>query len=127
VLFKVKRKHGRSWLSKVLRQLVDQRIKERGDNKMTTVESRGKRGIFGNFVKYTFIAFNAFMVFWMVTETYNGAKDISKMVSGPEQTGSFVGLVIFWAIILFILAFGDMMLGLFLMLTRGKKIIHDNI
>lgn len=90
----------------------------------TTIETRGKRSIFGKFVKYTFIAFNLFMTWWMIDGTWRAAQTISQAEPGAAQTGGTAGMVIAWTIILFVWGFGDLILGLFLMLTRGRKIIQ---
>jgi hypothetical protein len=90
----------------------------------TMIERRGKRTIFGKFVKYTFIVFNIFMALWMITGTWDAAQVITKATPGVAQTGGTVGLVFAWTVILFVWGFGDLILGLFLALTRSQKIIE---
>lgn len=82
-----------------------------------------KRGFFGWVFLILFIGFNLFMLLWVVS----GASAVSEVEVGSklESDARAVGGVIGMGIILFIWACGAVVLGLFTLLSRGKKIIVE--
>jgi hypothetical protein len=83
------------------------------------------RGPFGQVIKWAFILFNILMLVWMIS----GMGAVSSVVTGAsseaEKAGAAIGGTIGFSFILFIWCFGDVILGLFVMLTRGKKVITE--
>lgn len=78
-----------------------------------------KRGFFGKLFKWTFILFNALMLWWMVA----GMGAVSEHVnrgSSAEQAGAAIGAGIGFTLILGIWFVGDAILGLFVLFTRPK-------
>jgi len=78
-----------------------------------------KRSLFGNIVKWIFIGFNILMVVWLFGGMGAATEGIENM-SEAERAGTAIGaglggfmLIVMWAI-------GDIILGLFMMLTRPK-------
>lgn len=84
-----------------------------------------KRGFFGWLFLIVFIAFNAFMAFGLFAGLNNASKlDAS---SDAERAGQAVGAALGGGFILFIWLAGAVILGLFVILFRGKKIIVDEV
>lgn len=78
-----------------------------------------KRGVFGNLVKWSFIAFNLLMGVWLVAGM-GSASEAMEGMSGAEQAGAAIGTGIGAALILGIWFFGDVILGMFVLFTRPK-------
>ncbi len=79
-----------------------------------------KRTIFGKIVKYCFIGFNILMLWWMVAGMSSASKVITKTGSQAEQAGAAIGTGIGAILIIGIWVAGDIILGLFTLLTRPK-------
>ena len=89
---------------------------------VTQIEKR-RRGPFGWFVALLFYGFNAIMVVLMVltwtgvgTVAEQGYDDVSVAAAGLAGFLSTVALFWFWL-------FGAIILGIMMLLTRGKKVI----
>lgn len=83
------------------------------------IEKR-RRGFFGYVFLCLFWIFNAFMAFAFL----KGLGDASTMLqgmSGPEKTGGEIGMVMGATVILGMWGMGAVILGLFCILTRGKR------
>lgn len=79
-----------------------------------------KRTFIGKIIKFIFIAFNIFMAWWMF-EGMSGASDvISTSGNQYEKAGAQIGTAIGFSFILGVWALGDIILGLFVLLTRPK-------
>lgn len=83
------------------------------------------RGPFGQLVKWLFIAFNVLMLFWMVTGLAAVGGTYSNATSNAAQAGTAIGGAIGASFILFIWLAGDVILGTFVLITRGKKVITE--
>lgn len=85
------------------------------------IETR-QRSFGGKLIKWLFIAFNILMIIWLVTGLNSAGQGYSKM-SQAEQAGTAIGAGIGVMLISVIWVLGDIILGLAVLLTRGKKII----
>lgn len=90
--------------------------------KIVQVETR-KRGLFGKLVKYAFILFNVLMIAWLASyagqigDTMNGAQ------SEAYKAGAAIGGGIGTMMLFVIWVFGDIILGIAVALSRGKRIL----
>lgn len=86
-------------------------------------KERYQRGPFGKLVKWTFIAFNVVMLLWFASylATVSGMETHGK----AEQVGAAIGITIGVSMLLMLWAMGDVVLGLFVLFTRGDKIITE--
>lgn len=77
-----------------------------------------KRGVFGKLVLWAFYGFNVVMLIWMISGI-SGA-DVS---SGDEweQAGAAIGTAMGAGLIAAIWVAGDVILGLFVLITRPKR------
>lgn len=78
-----------------------------------------KRGFFGKMFKWSFILFNALMLWWMIGGM-SAASEHTTGLSGAEQAGAAVGMGIGFTFILGIWVVGDIILGMFVLFTRPK-------
>lgn len=92
---------------------------------MTTIVRKEKRqrGVFGTFIKWTFIAFNVLMLLWLVS----GMSAVSGIRPPTEagRAGHAIGAAIGFGMILSLWVMGDIILGLLVLLTRGDKVIVE--
>lgn len=79
-----------------------------------------KRGFFGRLVKWAFILFNIFMVWWLIAGS-NSAMEMQQGMVGAERTGAQIGTGIGVMMILTVWVIGDIILGLFVLFTRPSK------
>lgn len=79
-----------------------------------------KRGFFGKLVKWSFIGFNIFMAIWLIAGMGAATEGMESM-SEAEKAGAAIGTGIGAAMILGIWVLGDIILGLFVLLTRPKS------
>lgn len=79
-----------------------------------------KRGFFGKIIKYSFILFNLFMAWWLIVGMGAASETIQSASSSAEQAGAAIGTGIGAAMIIGLWGFGDIILGLFVILTRPK-------
>lgn len=92
-----------------------------------TVIRREKRvrGTFGQIIKCAFIGYNVLMLVWMISGMAAVGNVYSGATSGAAQAGAAIGSAIGFGMILSIWAFGDIILGLFVLLTRGELIVIE--
>lgn len=84
-----------------------------------------KRGVFGWLFKLSFIAFNVFMVVWLVAY-WSRVADLSNPAdSGAARVGAAIGVSIGTGAIIFLWVSGAIILGLLTYFTRGNKIILE--
>lgn len=91
------------------------------EGQVVQIETR-KRGFFGALVKWTFILFNILMLVWLIGGM-NAATEGMETMSGAEQVGAAIGTGIGAFMIMTIWTIGDVILGIMVLLTRGKRII----
>jgi hypothetical protein len=84
-----------------------------------------QRGPFGKLVKWAFIAFNLLMLLWVV----GGLTSVSGIAthSEAERIGRDIGATIGVSMIASLWVMGDIILGLVVLLTRGDKVIVEDI
>ena len=78
-----------------------------------------KRGFFGKIAKWSLILFNILMIFWLISY-FNSIGDLMDGASDAEQAGAAIGGTIGTGMIIFIWLIGDIILGLWALLTRAK-------
>jgi len=79
-----------------------------------------KRSGFGKLVKWGFIAFNILMLIWFVGGM-NAATEGVGMMSEAEQAGAAIGTGLGAMMIFAIWGFGDIVGGIFFLITRPKS------
>lgn len=80
-----------------------------------------QRSFFGKLIKWSFILFNIFMLWWFINGVGEAASTIDTSASEAEKTGATIGTGIGAMFIIGIWAAGDVILGLLTLLTRPKK------
>lgn len=94
---------------------------------MSTVirTEKRQRGVFGQIIKWVFIAFNVLMLIWLIS----GMSAVSQLTpaSDVERVGHAIGATIGFSMIVSIWVVGDLLLGMFVLLTRGNKIIVEEV
>lgn len=84
-----------------------------------------KRGFFGWLFMTLFVAFNVLMLVWLIG--YAGQVSSIPAESDAAQAGRAVGGAIGTGILLFFWVAGSVILGLFAILTRGRKTIIEEV
>lgn len=92
----------------------------------TTVRTeRHKRGFFGWIFLILFWGFNGLMAYATFAGLSGNAEQMAQLTSDAEKTGYAAGTAIGASFILIIWAAGALILGLFVMFTRGRKVITE--
>lgn len=86
---------------------------------------REKRGIFGVIALTLFLAFNFFMAFLTWASVSSAVDIVGMQETGFDKAASSIGGGAFIGVVLFLWVFGAIILGIFALLTRGKKIITE--
>lgn len=86
---------------------------------------RRKRGIFGWFFLLLFWGFNILMAVILFGGMGNNATEMAALSSDAERAGYAAGTAIGGAFLLFVWVAGAVILGLFVILTRGSKVIVE--
>jgi hypothetical protein len=81
------------------------------------------RTTFGKIVKWVFILFNILMLVWLVGSCSTISEVSQQSVNDAERAGAAIGAGIGITFLLFVWGIGDVILGLFVLFTRRKKII----
>jgi uncharacterized membrane protein YjfL (UPF0719 family) len=82
------------------------------------------RTAFGKIVKWTFVAFNILMLIWLIAGFGIAGESMDNTINDAERAGAAIGSTIGLGMILVLWALGDVILGIFVLLTRRKKIIE---
>ena len=87
------------------------------------------RTVFGKIIKYTFIGFNVLMLILLLVSCSSSGQAISNAASEAEYAdaataGATIGAGLFMGTLLFVWVAGDVILGLFVLFTRRKKIVE---
>jgi hypothetical protein len=80
------------------------------------------RTVFGKVVKWVFIGFNVLMLIWMIS-AMSAIGGMDAPANSAEQAGQALGVGIGATFLLFIWGFGDIILGMFVLFTKRKKIV----
>jgi len=79
-----------------------------------------KRGFFGKLIKWGFIGFNILMLVWLFSYMGSIGEITNATSSNAEKTGAAIGGAIGTGMLISVWGFGDIILGLFVLLTRPK-------
>ena len=79
-----------------------------------------RRSVFGQIMKWIFLAFNVLMLIWLITGVSAATKGMDAM-SETEQAGTAVGTGIGAVLIVILWALGAVILGLLVIVTRPKS------
>ena len=91
---------------------------------MATVQREvSDRTGFGKLVKWVFIGFNVLMFIWMVSACAAISDVSSSAINEAERAGAAIGAGLGMTFLLLIWGLGDLILGLFVLFTRRKKLI----
>lgn len=91
----------------------------------TTRIERRKRGVIGTIFLLLFWAFNALMVFALFVGLSDSGAEMQKLTSEAERSGYAAGTAIGTMMIVMVWAAGALILGLFVLLTRGNKVVIE--
>lgn len=82
------------------------------------------RTVVGKIFKYLFIAFNILMAFALFQGCSAAVDGMEQTASDAEAAGAAIGTALGVGTLLFLWLVGDVILGLFVLFTRRKKIIE---
>ncbi|TIU13359.1 MAG: hypothetical protein E5W44_03675 [Mesorhizobium sp.] len=85
------------------------------------IEKR-KRGFFGMLFWWMFLGFNILMGLWMFSAIKLSSDQFQSSTDAAHQAGTAIGGTIAVGVLLWIWVFGDIILGLLVALSRGKKV-----
>lgn len=80
-----------------------------------------QRSLFGKIIKWTFIVFNLLMLLWMIVGVGGASKQVAEATTEAEKAGGAIGTGLGAMMIIFLWVAGDVILGIFVLLTRAKK------
>lgn len=95
-------------------------------SRVVRTETR-QRSFAGKVIKWLFIAFNLLMIFWLFSYWGFLGEAFDNTSNEYEQAGAAIGATIGTSAIVFFWAAGDVILGLLVLFTRGKKTIVEEI
>ncbi|AJA08851.1 Putative membrane protein [Sphingopyxis fribergensis] len=81
------------------------------------------RTFFGKLMKWLFIGFNIIMFLWMASSCAAVSDVSAGAVNDAERAGAAIGAGLGMTFLLFVWGIGDVILGMFVLFTRRKKII----
>ncbi|MCQ8872289.1 hypothetical protein NP945_10705 [Mesorhizobium sp. LMG17149] len=81
-----------------------------------------KRGFFGMVFWLVFLAFNALMALWMFAGIKGASDQYQATTDAASHAGTAIGGTVALGILLWIWLFGAIILGLLVLLSRGKKV-----
>lgn len=84
-----------------------------------------KRGFLGKIAKWTFVIFNVVMLVWLIAYWGQLAEMSEGVRSEAEVAGAVIGGTLGTGMLVFFWGAGAVILGLFALLTKGKKIIVE--
>lgn len=89
---------------------------------VTYIETR-QRGLFGKIALGLFVLFNLLMLAWLISYMSDISSLHSQSASNAERAGAALGGFMGTGMLLFIWTLGDLILGIVVFATRGKKVI----
>ena len=84
------------------------------------------RTAFGKLVKWIFIGFNVLIIFWLFAGFGAISDSMENTANDAERAGAAIGSTIGMGMIIVLWALGDIILGMFVLFTRRKKIIESD-
>ncbi len=85
------------------------------------------RGFFGKLMKWSFILFNLLMLYFVIQGAVSINDGAKTLATDYEKAGYGAGAAIGFGAMLFVWAAGDVILGLFVLFTRGTKTIVEEV
>ena len=82
-----------------------------------------KRSLLGKIIKWSFILFNIGMVVWLFSYWNDVGTLVNEQTHEAGKAGAALGATLGTSVIVFFWAAGALILGIFTLLTRGKKVI----
>ena len=82
------------------------------------------RTVVGKIFKYLFVAFNLFMAFALFQGCSAASDGMQQTSSDAETAGAAIGTALGVGMLLFLWLVGDVILGLFVLFTRRKKLVE---
>lgn len=82
------------------------------------------RTTFGKLMKWIFIGFNILMIVWVIAGFSAASDSMQSTVNEAEQAGAAIGTTIGMGMLMIFWVLGDIILGMFVLFTRRKKIIE---
>ncbi len=92
--------------------------------KIVRTETR-KRSFMGKLVKWMFIVFNLLMIVWLIAYWSKLGQMAGDLQNDAEQAGAAIGGTIGTGLLIFVWVAGDIILGLFVLFTRGKTVLIE--
>ena len=89
----------------------------------TVVVEKRKRGVFGWIVAVAFWGWQALMLVWLIAALGATGDQYAAATSEAARTGTAIGATIGFTFLLMVWAFGSVILGMLMFVTRGKKIL----
>lgn len=87
-----------------------------------------KRGFFGKLFMVLFVIFNLLMLAWLISYWVQVAPMVTqKPEHSAAQTGAALGATLGTGFLIAFWAAGDIILGLLAFLSRGKKVIVEEV
>ena len=80
-----------------------------------------RRSFIKKCIPWAFIGFNLFMLIWMIVEVGGATKHLAEAASTAEKVGISIRTRLGTSIMISIWVAGDVILGLFLFLSKAKK------
>jgi F0F1-type ATP synthase membrane subunit a len=85
------------------------------------VETR-RRGFFGTIFWWVFLAFNVLLGLWLFYAIKISSEHFQATADAAAQAGTAIGGTLAVGILLWLWVMGDVILGLLVLLSRGKKV-----
>jgi hypothetical protein len=82
------------------------------------------RTVLGKIVKWVFILFNVLMIVWLISGLAGAGEAMNNTVNDAERAGAAIGTTLGVGMLVVLWALGDVILGMFVLFTRRKKIIE---
>lgn len=93
----------------------------------TVQTEKRQRGVLGWIVLLVFLGFNALMLFATISGLGASSEAGAELTTDAEKAGAAIGTVIGLGMIMSIWVMGAGILGLFVLLTRGRKVITTEV
>ena len=84
-----------------------------------------ERTVGGKIIKWVFILFNILMLVWMISGMSGGAEMVENSSSDAEAAGAAIGTGIGMFLLFIVWTLGDIILGIFVLLTRPKWLFNN--
>ena len=84
-----------------------------------------RRGIIGWICVGLFLAFNALMLFVLLRYLFGAVPRVEAMRDGPGSDGAKAAVVTITLVTLGVWGFGDLVLGMFVLMTRGRVTVVE--